>query len=139
MEWCQLRCMKLFSNYISSTRAYIKDRLSSFSLPIPSSITMKKLALIRLSAGILTLLFGIGTTTFLHHNHSEVRTGGAIWIGVFTTVVGGVGIRCALRYTSKYLNMAYMFLNIVSMVVSVSAAVSFIHHIAGTVDYFLSL
>ena len=29
---------------------------------------LKKLALVRVATGIATLLFGIGTTAFLHHN-----------------------------------------------------------------------
>ena len=126
-----LSCIKMFYHCITSTFGFIRDRLHSFSLPIPTSVTMKKLALVRLSAGILTLLFGIGTLTFLHHHKSSSKMGGAIWTGLYFTLVGAVGIRCAIQYTSKYL-YTYMFLNVVSMVVSVSAGVNFANHIAGT-------
>ena len=122
--------IKMCSVWKSSTVVTrLKYRLSTLSLPVPSSAMMKKLALVRLATGVLTLLFGIGTAAFLHHGKTSLRTGSAIWMGGYTTIVGVVGVQCALRYTSKYLNMMYMLLNVASTAVSVTTAVSFGHFI----------
>ena len=64
----KVSCIKMLSSRFSSTLVCFKTRFSSLSLPLPSSIVLKKLALVRVATGIATLLFGIGTTAFLHHN-----------------------------------------------------------------------